>query len=344
MDRVVRSPRLDGGGEAIRVGHVLEQIKLTGSSATAGVSVSYVITVYNKRPFLPQVIAGLAAQQGDFVREYVFVDDGSTDGSAAEIARLTHGWPDVRIIVQTNHGSSHATNRGIAEARHRFIKLVDADDVLVPDATSMLLDSLMQHQGAVLAYGRTGLYASEQEAFDSLSKTVPSTSPSRRLETNPLPSQLLRGFSIGPSNSLFSAEAAKEVGGCDARVFTQDYSLVLRLATVGSFVWVGAIVALCPAVAEGRVNDGGPQCLHDANLSIAYFLEERRLSPSLARNAVRRATMRAYHWARRREGAGLFSYWTWLRILAELPRPAPGLVRESCRAFTLSRSVRPGSA
>jgi glycosyltransferase involved in cell wall biosynthesis len=322
----------------------LEQTKLTASSAATGVSVSYVITVFNKRPFLPQVVAGLAAQRGDFVREFVFVDDGSTDGSAAEIARLTENWSDVRIITQTNHGSSHATNRGIAEARHRFIKLVDADDVLVPDATSVLLDSLMQHQGAVLTYGRTGLYASQQEAFDRLAEPVLATPPARRLETNPLPSQLLRGFSIGPSNSLFSAEAAQKVGGCDARVFTQDYSLVLRLATVGSFVWVGAIVALCPAVAEGRVNDGGPQCLHDANLSIAYFLEERRVPSSLARNAVRRATMRAYHWARRREGAGLFSYWTWLRILAELPRPTTGLVRESCRAFTLSRPVRPGSA
>ena len=316
---------------------------MTAGSAATGVSVSYVITVYNKRRFLPQVIAGLAAQRGDFAREFVFVDDGSTDGSAAEIARLTAGWPELRIIAQTNHGSSHATNRGIAEARHRFIKLVDADDVLLPDATAMLLGALLANEGAVLAYGRTGLYTAPQEALARLAEP-PSPPPERQLEPNPLPSQLLRGFSIGPSNSLFSAEAARKVGGCDARVFTQDYSLVLRLATIGSFVRVDAVVALCPAVAEGRVNDGGPQCLHDANLSIAYFLEERPIAPSLARNAVRRATMRAYHWARRREGASFFSYWTWLRILAELPRPAAMLVHQSCRAFTLSRTVRPGSA
>ncbi len=322
----------------------LEQTKLTERPEATGVSVSYVITVYNKRPFLPQVIAGLAAQRGDFTREFVFIDDGSTDGSADEIARLTESWRGVKIVTQSNRGSSDATNRGIAEARYPFIKLVDADDVLLPDATSVLLDSLLQHQGAVLAYGRTGLYASQQEAIDRLAEPVPTAVPPRRLEANPLPSQLLRGFSIGPSNSLFSAAAAQKVGGCDARVFTQDYSLVLRLATIGAFVWVGAIVALCPAQAEGRVNDGGPQILHDVNLSIAYFLEDQRLSAALARNAVRRATMRAYHWARRREGAGLFSYWTWLRLLAELPHPAPSLVRESCRAFTLSRPVRPGSA
>jgi len=315
---------------------------LTASVTTDGLGVSYVIPVYNKRRFLPQVIAGLAAQRGDFAREFVFVDDGSTDGSGDEIARLTKDWKDVRIIAQTNHGASHATNRGIAEARHRFIKLVDADDVLLPGATEMLLDGLLQNEGAVLAYGRTELYATQREALERLAEPAPPP-PLRRLEPNPLPSQLLRGFSIGPSNSLFSTTAARRVGGCDARVFTQDYSLVLRLATVGAFVGVDATVALCAAVAEGRVNDGGPQCLHDANLSIAYFLEERDLSPGLARNAVRRATMRAYRWARRREGAGFFSYWTWLRVLAELPRPATQLVHESCRAFTLSQPVRPGS-
>src|SRR5215469_2856265 len=84
----------------------MEPARLTASSAAPGVSISYVITVYNKRQFLPQVIAGLAAQRGDFAREFVFVDDGSTDGSAEEIERLTQGWPELRIIRQTNHGSS----------------------------------------------------------------------------------------------------------------------------------------------------------------------------------------------------------------------------------------------
>ena len=316
---------------------------MTAPSVTAPPSVSYVVTVYNKRAFLPQVVAGLAAQRGDFGREFVFIDDGSTDGSAAEIERLTAGWPHVRIIAQPNQGSSGATNRGLAEAQFPYIKLVDADDVLLPDATSRLLTALMNHEGAVLAYGQTEFYATPQDALDRLAAPA---GPARaaRFEPDPLASQLLRGFGIGPSNSLFAAEAARAVGGCDRRVFTQDYSLVLRLATKGPFVAIDDIVALCPAVAEGRVNDGGPQILHDVNLTLAYFLEERPLAPALARNAIRRATTRAYHWARRREGAGFFSYWTWLRLLAELPHPTSRLVKASCGAFTLSRPVRRSAA
>ena len=316
---------------------------MANSSAATQKGVSYVVTVYNKRPFLPQVIAGLAAQKGDFAREFIFVDDGSSDGSAAEIARLTENWPSKRIITQDNHGSSHATNRGLAEVRYPFIKLVDGDDVLLPHATEVLLDALQSLPGAVLAYGRTALYASRDDALAKLSEAGPKNAPTRPI-AKPLPSLLLEGFSIGPSNSLFWAEAARAVGACDSRVFTQDYSLVLRLATRGGFVVLDDVVALCPAAAEGRVNDGGPQILHDINLSIAYFLEEHRLAPSLARKAVQRATTRALHWARRREGASLVSYWAWLRLLAELPHPPPDLVRRSCGAFTLSRTVRGGSA
>ena len=43
--------------------------------------VSFVVPVYNKAPHLPRVIAQIKAQQGDFPKQYVFLDDGSSDGS-----------------------------------------------------------------------------------------------------------------------------------------------------------------------------------------------------------------------------------------------------------------------
>src|SRR5262249_24394759 len=154
---------------------------------------------------------------------------------------------------------SGATNRGIAEARFPDIKLVDADDVLLPDATSLLLAAFRKHQGTVLAYGRTEFYAAQQEALDRRTATPASPGSAARLEPQPPASRALRGFGSGPSNSLIVAAAAGAVGGCDPRVFTQYYSLVLRLAAAGPFVAIDDVVALCPAVAEGRVNDGGPQ-------------------------------------------------------------------------------------
>ena len=44
-------------------------------------SVSYVIPVFNKSKFLKPVINSLKSQNGSFEREYIFIDDGSTDHS-----------------------------------------------------------------------------------------------------------------------------------------------------------------------------------------------------------------------------------------------------------------------
>lgn len=50
------------------------------------IDISYVITVYNKAPFLEAMLLSLGNQSGDFSREFIFVDDGSTDKSV-EIIR-----------------------------------------------------------------------------------------------------------------------------------------------------------------------------------------------------------------------------------------------------------------
>ena len=109
--------------------------------------VSFVVPVYNKAPYLPGVLDRLAAQRGDFDREYIFIDDGSTDGSRATLKERTADWPDTTIVEQANHGVAHATNRGIERARMPFIKFCDADDLLVHGATQALLDALSRGGG-----------------------------------------------------------------------------------------------------------------------------------------------------------------------------------------------------
>lgn len=308
--------------------------------------VSFVIPVYNKRQFLPQVIAGLKAQRGDFAREFIFVDDGSTDGSGDELRRLVGGLGDTHILVETNSGPSVATNRGLENARYPLIKLVDGDDVLLPDATASLRAALLRHPDCVLAYGTAGAYASVEEALARLADALaPPTSDGTDRVVNALPG-LLRGCHLGPSNCLALAAAMREVGGCDERIFVQDYSLFLRLAARGKFVATEIPTVINPSTAEGRLNDGGPQVLHDINLALVYFLAEANLPSPLTAMAARRAVTRAWLWAKRREGAPALSYWSLLRLAAYLPIPGltPILLRCSCAAFTQNRSVRTSRA
>lgn len=302
--------------------------------------VSFVVTVYNKREYLPAVVAGLAAQHGDFPREFIFVDDGSTDGSAEELARLTAGWPNTDILTQPNLGPSVATNRGIDAARHQLVKLVDGDDVLLPDASLRLREALLGDSAAVLAFGRGDAYESMAAALATLQNEAPAPfALAARYDALPA---LLRRCDLTPSQCMLRRDVAQRVGGCDERVFVQDYSLFLRLATAGPFLRVVAPVVLALDVPRAHVNDGGPQVLHDLNLALFHFLSEHPPPRRAACAAVRRGLKRAWRWARRREGAPFFdrTFWALARGYVAGPDEMLSLLKQSCTAFTATGTVR----
>ena len=72
---------------------------------TTGSGVSFVVPVYNKAAYLPDVLAAIRAQRGDFAWQYIFVDDGSTDDSLAILERLTAGGTTgLRVVPQFEIG------------------------------------------------------------------------------------------------------------------------------------------------------------------------------------------------------------------------------------------------
>src|SRR5258708_38068247 len=89
-------------------------------------SVSFVVTVYNKRPFLPVVLPAVAAECRDVGGEIVIVDDGSTDGSGAFLDEFCAGNPACRLIRQKNAGPPAAGTAGLRAAALAPVPPVDA--------------------------------------------------------------------------------------------------------------------------------------------------------------------------------------------------------------------------
>lgn len=99
---------------------------------------SFVIPVHNARPYLPECLESVLAQDARVAYEVVCVDDGSTDGSAHILADFAAREPRLRVLTQENRGVSAARNAGLAAARGAYIWFVDADDLLRPDALTLV--------------------------------------------------------------------------------------------------------------------------------------------------------------------------------------------------------------
>lgn len=92
--------------------------------------ISVVIPLYNKEPHIRRTIESILYQSMP-ADEILVVDDGSTDGSANEVKKLSD--PRIRLIQQPNAGECAARNRGVAEARNELVAFLDADDEWKPD-------------------------------------------------------------------------------------------------------------------------------------------------------------------------------------------------------------------
>jgi GT2 family glycosyltransferase len=107
--------------------------------------VTFVITNYNGRGVLEETLGALG-DLGVAPSHIVLSDDGSTDGSAAWVA--TH-YAGARIVVMPKN-SRHLNavrNRGLRQARTRYVLLMDNDILVLPGCVAELMRVMRSRPG-----------------------------------------------------------------------------------------------------------------------------------------------------------------------------------------------------
>ena len=95
-------------------------------------TVSVLLPVFNREPFLRQAIESILAQSfAEF--ELLILDDGSTDASLGTIKSLTAVDPRIRFESRANRGLVATLNELLDKAKGDFIARMDADDVAAPE-------------------------------------------------------------------------------------------------------------------------------------------------------------------------------------------------------------------
>jgi undecaprenyl-phosphate 4-deoxy-4-formamido-L-arabinose transferase len=135
----------------------------------AAPDLSVVVTLYNEAASLGELYRRTVATLDPLDRPYelIFVDDGSTDGTFAELERLHAADPRVRAVrFKRNFGQHPAMHAGLARARGEIVVTMDGDLQNAPEDIPKLLAAVQS--GYDVASGR------RVARRDSWGRTLPS--------------------------------------------------------------------------------------------------------------------------------------------------------------------------
>jgi len=112
--------------------------------------VSVIIPAWNAAAYIDEALASVSAQTlAEW--EALVIDDASSDDTAERIVAVAARDPRFRLLRQDrNAGPSAARNRGIDEARGRYVALLDADDAYAPTRLTQMV-ALAERRGSEMA-------------------------------------------------------------------------------------------------------------------------------------------------------------------------------------------------
>lgn len=201
-------------------------------------AVSVIIPAYNRAKTIGRAIESVLRQTWRDL-EIIVVDDGSTDSTLAEAAKLN----DLRIrLLQNarNLGAAGARNAGVAKARGTWIAFQDSDDEWLPYKLEKQMARLMA-PGAnyVGAYcGLLTLGHIDQRSGERLKLSYVPRPSINQVEGNIL-DPLLHDNIISTQTLVVRLDVFRAIGGLDVNLpAIEDWDLAIRLAATGPIAFV----------------------------------------------------------------------------------------------------------
>jgi len=218
----------------------------TDTSVDRGL-ISVVMPCFNGQAFVEQAVRSALGQDYGNV-ELIVVDDGSTDGSRATLARLAAEHPGrMTVLHQQNQGPYPARNAALKQAHGTLIAFLDADDYWAEDCLRKL-HAALQSSGADLAYC----------GWQNFGNGAPGTAPyiPPRYEAEDAVALFLKGCPWPIHAALARRRVLERINGFSERMFSSmDYDLWLRmLAVTTKMVQVPEVLAYYRWHGQGQIS------------------------------------------------------------------------------------------
>jgi len=184
--------------------------------------VSIIIPTHNSEKYLEECIESALNQTYQDI-EIIAVDDGSTDNSLEILKKYSD---KIKIITMKSCTLPAALNQGLKIAKGEWIKRLDSDDVLYPNAVENLVSvgKNIEDKKITMLYGNIDVISSTGEIKNK--RIEPNYNNLEVFDFNVI---LLDHMIAGPASSLIHKSTFEEYGVYDGSLKTgEDYELWLR--------------------------------------------------------------------------------------------------------------------
>jgi asparagine synthase (glutamine-hydrolysing) len=187
---------------------------------------------FNQGSFLEEAICSVLDQDFKGI-EYIIIDGGSTDNSVEIIKKYERHlafW-----VSEQDRGQSEAINKGFRRARGDLAGWLNSDDVLEPNALSLVARAYLRKPSTVLFHGQLKMI-DEHGAFLKFTRDADRPITLHRL---------LNGCDqLSQPGSFYSSSALTKVGYLDETLhLVMDHDLWIRLLRLGSACFIKAPLA-----------------------------------------------------------------------------------------------------
>lgn len=202
---------------------------------------SVIMASFNHEQFVEAAVRSVLDQSlGDL--ELIVVDDASTDGTLAQLSRISD--PRLRVIALRSNREVHGRNLALQQARGRYVAFQNSDDVWAPAKLEQQVAQLEATRQAAVCF-------TQVEIIDANDLPVSGTYLDGIFRTAALPRcewlRLFfeRGNCLCLSSAVTRADLLRRIGGFRGRlVQLGDYDLWVRLAGLGELCMVEAPLTL----------------------------------------------------------------------------------------------------
>ncbi len=180
--------------------------------------------VKNAAPFLTDCLT--SGQNQNFKNwEWIFVDDGSTDGSQEIITQAARLDSRIKLLANKEVGIVPALQTALNHSTGKLISRMDADDVMPANRLQILISALEREAPKTIVTGKVNYFSDKpiSKGYQQYQKWLNGVVENQAFYQN-----IFRECVVASPNWIIAKKELLEIGGFENLNYPEDYDLVFK--------------------------------------------------------------------------------------------------------------------